>query len=79
MEQFTIAFDSILRAERVGTFDLVGQSYGGMLAQAYLVHRITDVHRLILSQVPARRITVEPGSRWRSSSLRLAASCRRGR
>ncbi len=49
MEQFTIAFDSILRAERVGTFDLVGQSYGGMLAQAYLAHRPVDVHRLILS------------------------------
>jgi len=49
MEQLTIAFDSILRAERVGTFDLVGQSYGGMLAQAYLAHRITDVHRLVLS------------------------------
>ena len=49
MEQFTIAFDSILRAERVGTFDLVGQSYGGMLAQAYLAHRPADVHQLILS------------------------------
>lgn len=49
MEQFTIAFDSILRAERVGTFDLVGQSYRGMLAQAYLAHRPADAHQLILS------------------------------
>lgn len=49
IEEFMIAFDSILRTEGVDTFAVVGQSYGGMLAQAYLAHRPTDVHRLILS------------------------------
>ena len=44
-----IAFDNILHTEGVDTFALVGQSYGGMLAQAYLAHRPTDVDRLILS------------------------------
>lgn len=43
------AFESILHTERVDSFALVGQSYGGMLAQAYLAHRPTGVQRLILS------------------------------
>ncbi len=47
--QFMIGFDAILQAEGVGTFDLVGQSYGGMLAQAYLAYRPDKVRRLILS------------------------------
>lgn len=47
--QFMTAFDAILQAEGVGTFDLVGQSYGGMLAQAYLAQRPDKVRRLILS------------------------------
>ena len=49
LDEFVGAFDGILRAERVESFELVGQSYGGMLAQAYLAHRKADVHRLILS------------------------------
>lgn len=49
LDEFVGAFDSILLAERVESFDLVGQSYGGMLAQAYVAHRKADVHRLILS------------------------------
>lgn len=49
VEQFMIAFDDILRTEHVDGFTLVGQSYGGMLAQAYLAHRPTDIDRLILS------------------------------
>ncbi len=43
------AFDAILRAEQIGTFALGGQSYGGMLAQAYLACRPQTVERLILS------------------------------
>lgn len=58
--QFMIGFDAILQAEGVGTFDLVGQSYGGMLAQAYLAHRPDKVRRLILSSAgPA-----DYGRRW---------------
>lgn len=43
------AFDEILRAESVDSVTLVGQSYGGMLAQAYLAHRPRAVQRLVLS------------------------------
>ncbi len=49
VDEFMIAFDGILRAETIDTFALGGQSYGGLLAQAYLAHRTTDVDRLILS------------------------------
>lgn len=47
--EFTDAFDAILGAESVDTVALVGQSYGGMLAQAYLAHRPGAINRLILS------------------------------
>ena len=47
--EFAVAFDAILSAESVDTVALVGQSYGGMLAQAYLAHRPGAIDRLILS------------------------------
>lgn len=49
IEQFMVGFDNILQIERVDTFALVGESYGGMLAQAYLAHRPKDVDKLVLS------------------------------
>ncbi len=48
-EEFMAAFDEMLRTESVDTVALVGQSYGGMLAQAYLAHRPYAVQRLVLS------------------------------
>lgn len=47
--EFLAAFDAILQAEGVETFALGGQSYGGLLAQAYLAYRPTAVRHLILS------------------------------
>ncbi|RUP05023.1 MAG: alpha/beta hydrolase [Mycobacterium sp.] len=47
--EFMAAFDEILRRESVDAVTLVGQSYGGMLAQAYLAHRPQAVTRLVLS------------------------------
>jgi pimeloyl-ACP methyl ester carboxylesterase len=47
--EFITAFDAILQAEGVDTFALGGQSYGGGLAQVYLVHKVKSVERLILS------------------------------
>jgi pimeloyl-ACP methyl ester carboxylesterase len=49
IEAFLAAFDAILQAEGAETFALGGQSYGGLLAQAYLAHRTNAVERLILS------------------------------
>ncbi len=49
IDDFMAAFDCILHAERVDHFALAGQSYGGMLAQAYLADRPDAVERLILS------------------------------
>jgi len=49
IEAFLAAFDAILQAEGVETFALGGQSYGGLLAQAYLARRGNAVERLILS------------------------------
>jgi pimeloyl-ACP methyl ester carboxylesterase len=49
MDEFTTAFDTILQIEGVETLTLGGQSYGGMLAQAYLAHHGKVVERLILS------------------------------
>jgi pimeloyl-ACP methyl ester carboxylesterase len=46
---FLAAFDRILQAEGVESFVLGGQSYGGLLAQAYLAHKGRAVERLILS------------------------------
>ena len=49
IDEFMSAFDAILQAEGVDTFVLGGQSYGGLLAQAYLAHKGKAVERLILS------------------------------
>jgi len=49
IDEFITAFDAILHAEDVDTFALGGQSYGGLLAQAYLARRGEAVERLILS------------------------------
>lgn len=50
MSAFSAGFDAILRAEGMqSSFALAGQSYGGLLAQAYLAHKGQAVERLILS------------------------------
>ena len=49
VNEFMTAFDAILQAEGVDTFALGGQSYGGLLAQAYLAHKGKAVERLVLS------------------------------
>lgn len=49
IEEFITAFDAILQTEGMDTFALGGQSYGGLLAQAYLAHKGKAVERLILS------------------------------
>ncbi len=49
IDEFITAFDTILQTEGLDTFVLGGQSYGGLLAQAYLAHRTRAVKRLILS------------------------------
>ena len=49
IDEFMTAFDAILQAEAVDSFSIGGQSYGGMLAQAYLAHQGNAVERLILS------------------------------
>ncbi len=49
IRDFTTAFDAILAKEGIGAFVLGGQSYGGMLAQAYLAHNPSPVERLIIS------------------------------
>jgi pimeloyl-ACP methyl ester carboxylesterase len=47
--EYLAAFDAILQAEGIDRFVLGGQSYGGMLAQAYLAHRWKAVERIVLS------------------------------
>ncbi len=47
--EFITAFDTILQTEGIATFALGGQSYGGLLAQAYLAHNTQAVEHLILS------------------------------
>lgn len=49
IDEFITAFDTILQTEGVDTFILGGQSYGGLLAQAYLARRSQAVEQLILS------------------------------
>jgi len=49
IDEFITAFDAILQTEGIDTFALGGQSYGGMVAQAYLARRPKAVERLILS------------------------------
>jgi pimeloyl-ACP methyl ester carboxylesterase len=84
VDEFMIAFDGILRTESIDTFALGGQSYGGLLAQAYLAHRTTDVDRLILSStgpLAQRSVTcrrglafcrcLRPDPHWRRDPCRL--------
>jgi len=49
IDEFLTAFDAILQSEGVDSVALAGQSYGGLLAQAYLAHKGRAVERLILS------------------------------
>ena len=49
IDEFITAFDTILQVEGADAFALGGQSYGGLLAQAYLAHKAGCVERLILS------------------------------
>jgi pimeloyl-ACP methyl ester carboxylesterase len=49
IEQYIHAFDAILDEEKVPVCNLGGQSYGGLLAQAYLAYRPNRISRLILS------------------------------
>ena len=49
LDEYMQAFDAILRAEEIGDFALGGQSYGALLAQAYLAYRRGAVERLVLS------------------------------
>ena len=49
IDEFITAFDTILQTEGIDTFALGGQSYGGLLAQAYLAHKTKAVERFILS------------------------------
>lgn len=48
-DEFITAFDAILQTERVNTFALGGQSYGGLLAQVYLTCKGNVIQRLVLS------------------------------
>ncbi len=48
-EEFEQGLTAILRSEGIGRFHLVCQSYGGMLAQAYLARHPQAVDRLVLS------------------------------
>jgi pimeloyl-ACP methyl ester carboxylesterase len=49
IDEYITAFDTILQTEGIDTFALGGQSYGGLLAQAYLAHKTRAVKQLILS------------------------------
>ncbi len=46
---YLTALDAILQAEGVARCALAGQSYGGLLAQAYLAHAPAAVERLVLT------------------------------
>jgi pimeloyl-ACP methyl ester carboxylesterase len=46
---FIQAFDAILETEKIGRFTLAGQSYGSLLAQAYLSKRPDRVDALVIS------------------------------
>jgi pimeloyl-ACP methyl ester carboxylesterase len=49
INEFMEAFDEILRVEKIGRFILAGQSYGSLLAQAYLALRNQSVETLVIS------------------------------
>lgn len=48
-DEFDRGLSAILRAEGIGRFDLVCQSYGGMLGQYYLARHPEEVDLLVLS------------------------------
>ncbi|MGA9397943.1 MAG: alpha/beta hydrolase [Anaerolineaceae bacterium] len=49
IDEFMQAFDDILRTEKIDRFILAGQSYGSLLAQAYLSERPERVEALVIS------------------------------
>ncbi len=49
ISEFMEAFDKILRVEKIDRFILAGQSYGSLLAQAYLALRSPSVDLLVIS------------------------------
>lgn len=49
VDEFLAAFDTIVHREGIQSLALGGQSYGGLLAQAYLAHRPQAIEQLILS------------------------------
>lgn len=49
IDEYFSAFDTILQIEGIHNTTLGGQSYGGLLAQAYLSHKPETVDRLLLS------------------------------
>ncbi|MBN1398253.1 MAG: alpha/beta hydrolase [Bacteroidetes bacterium] len=49
IDDFFAGLDAILRTEKITSFVLGGQSYGGILAQAYLARNVHAVEKLILS------------------------------
>lgn len=49
IDEFIGAFDAILKAEKIGRIILAGQSYGSILAQAYLSFRPEKVETLVIS------------------------------
>ncbi len=58
--EFDRGLNAIVEAEGIGRFHLVGQSYGGMLAQSYLARHPAAVRQLVLSSTgPA-----DYGRRW---------------
>lgn len=49
IDEFITVFDAILKVEKIGRFILAGQSYGSLLAQAYLSQRPQAVEMLVIS------------------------------
>ncbi len=69
---FLAAFDAMLEAESVDRLALAGQSYGGMLAQAYLARRPEAIERLVLSSTgPA-----DYGKAWLPVEIALVTATR---
>lgn len=61
VDDFFSGMDLILQTEGISTFTLIGQSYGGYLAQSYLSHKANMIEKLILSNtVPINAI----GKHW---------------
>jgi pimeloyl-ACP methyl ester carboxylesterase len=49
--EFLAVFNAIMQSEGIDISALGGQSYGGLLAQAYLADKTKAVERLILLEV----------------------------